>query len=333
LFGLSPAFAQEIAQPKPSTTPTIHLDVVVTPKSGTPPTPGLRQQDFTLLDNKVPQAITSFQAMGGPQAPVEVVLVLDAVNTSYQQIAFQRGEVNKFLHANGGHLAYPTTLAIFTDTGTQIQSGYTTDGNAMSESFDHFAIGLRDLRRSAGFWGAQERFQLSMKALQLLTSKLEAQPGRKLILWMSPGWPILSGPGIVLDAKEDREIFSSIVEVSNQLRQAQITLYSLDGLGVDEGLGRTLYYQGFLKGVGDLNQVQLGDLSLQVLAVQSGGLALSSTGVFQSLQRCVADAEAYYEISFSARPGEKPNEYHSLEVKVNQSGMVARTRQGYYAQP
>src|ERR1700734_3047754 len=54
----------------------IYLDVVVTPKSG-PPVSGLQQQDFTILDNKVRQPIASFHALGGSDAPVEGVLVVD----------------------------------------------------------------------------------------------------------------------------------------------------------------------------------------------------------------------------------------------------------------
>jgi len=37
----------------------IYLDVVVSPKSGSP-MKGLPQSDFTILDNDVPQTITSF---------------------------------------------------------------------------------------------------------------------------------------------------------------------------------------------------------------------------------------------------------------------------------
>ncbi|HEY2548237.1 MAG TPA: hypothetical protein VGI46_19350, partial [Candidatus Acidoferrum sp.] len=40
----------------------ITLDVVVTPKSGAPVS-GLQQQDFTLLDNKAVETITSFKAV------------------------------------------------------------------------------------------------------------------------------------------------------------------------------------------------------------------------------------------------------------------------------
>ena len=65
-----------------------------------------------------------------------------------------------------------------------------------------------------------------------------------------------------------------MVGLSTQLRQARITLYSVDPLVSNQGVGRTSYYQEFLKGVSKPSQVNVGNLSLQVLAVQSGGLAL-----------------------------------------------------------
>jgi hypothetical protein len=58
----------------------IYLDIVVTQKSG-PPVPGLQQQDFTLLDSKAPQTITSFEAVKAREAQHEVFLVIDSVNS------------------------------------------------------------------------------------------------------------------------------------------------------------------------------------------------------------------------------------------------------------
>ena len=71
-----------VAQGPPSTArggSPMHLDVVVTGKSGKPVS-GLQLQNFTLLDNDRPASITSFEAVDGAQARVEVVLVIDAVN-------------------------------------------------------------------------------------------------------------------------------------------------------------------------------------------------------------------------------------------------------------
>jgi VWFA-related protein len=321
---------QQTISPAPAS--RIYLDVVVTPKSG-PPVANLQQQDFIILDNKTQQHVTSFQAFSGSQDPIHVILVIDAVNSSYQGIAFQRGEIDKFLRANSGRLAEPMALAFFTDTGTQIQQGFSTDGNALSASLDQYTIGLRNIRRSSQY-GGSDRLQLSMNALREIAAQEANLPGRKLIFWMSPGWPLLSGPGIELDSKQQNQIFATIVNFSTQLRQARTTLYSIDPLGTGEGLGRTFYYQGFVKGVGKASQATLGDLSLQVLATQTGGLALSSSNdVVALLQRCLADTEAYYGLSFDPAPADHRDEYHHLEIQLTKPGLTARTRQGYYAQP
>jgi hypothetical protein len=71
-----------------------------------------------------------------------------------------------------------------------------------------------------------------------------------------------------------------------------------------------------------------------VLALQSGGLVLDfNNDLTALLQQCMSDIGPYYEISFDPAPAERPNEYHHLEIKLNKSGLTARTRQSYYSQP
>ena len=324
---------QQSPRSKPGGSPT-YLDVVVTRKSG-PPVSGLEQQDFTLIDNKLPQTITSFRALGGTAGRVEVLVVVDAVNVDYEKVAYVRQEIEKFLRADGGHLPQPTALALFTDQGTQIQESLTTDGNALSAALDKYTVGLRTIRRTSQYADA-DRFNLSMQALRELASREAQRPGRKIILWVSPGWPLLSGPGAVelLDSKEQQELFANIVAFSTQLLQARITLYSVDPLGATESELRANYYEEFVKGVKEPSQVVPGNLALQVIATQSGGLALDfNNDVAALLRQSLADTQAYYELSFDAPEADKPNEYHQLEVKVAKPGLTARTRRGYYAQP
>ncbi len=311
---------------------SITLDVVVTPNSG-PPVADLQQQDFTVLDNKTPRRITSFHAFGGSQAPIHVIIVMDAVNVPYESIAYSRGELDKFLRANGGQLAYPTELAFFVDKGIQSQQAFSTDGNELSSSLNQYAVGLRDIRRSSQYQGS-ERFDLSINALRSLVANEAKVPGRKLILWVSPGWPLLSGPGVYLGGNQQNQIFSTIVGLSTQMREGGITLYNVNPIGASEGLGRDFYYQEFLKGVSKAGQVQIGDLSLQVLAVHSGGLALyGSNDMIAMLHQCVADGEAYYELSFAPPTADHRDEYHHIEVQVAKPGLTARTRDSYYSQP
>jgi hypothetical protein len=75
-------------------------------------------------------------------------------------------------------------------------------------------------------------------------------------------------------------------------------------------------------------------LELEVIATQSGGLALnSSNDIAVQLQKCIADLGTYYELSFKPPLGDKPNEYRQLEIRIAKRGLTARTRQGYYSQP
>ena len=190
-------------------------------------------------------------------------------------------------------------------------------------------IGLR------GFYGAAERFDMSIKTLTSLVAYEGTRPGRKLMIWFSPGWPLLSGPNIQLSRKNEQQLFNSIVAASTGLRQARITLYSIDPLGLaDAGGVRISFYEEFLKGVASPERVLPGDLGLQVLVVQSGGRVFnSSNDLTAAIANCTADADAFYVLSFDAARADQANEYHSLGVTVDKPGIAARTRTGYYAQP
>jgi VWFA-related protein len=325
------ALAQQKTAQKDSSR-TIQLDVAVTTTKGEP-AGDLSEKDFTVLDDKSASPLVSFTPVEGKDAKVEVVIVLDSVNTPFTYLGYQRDQIVKYLRSNGGALPYPTTFAVLTDTSFQLLQGASTNGNAVATELEHTDIGLREINRSQGFWGAADRMTLSLNALRSLTVAEERQPGRKLVLWVSPGWPLLSGPEVELDGSQADEVYHNAITFSRELRKADITLYSVNSWGATESLSREFYYQSFLNGLKGPGDAAWGNLSLQVLAAQSGGLVLNSSDVGGMMTQCVADADRYYRIVLNAPPAEKPNTYHQIQVKVAQGGLVARTRTGYYAQP
>jgi VWFA-related protein len=312
---------------------TVQLDVEVTTNKGKPAEQELNKQDFTVLDNKQARPIVSFTPVNGKEARVEVLIVMDAVNTPFTYLGSQRSQVEKYLRSNGGVLPYPTTLAILTDKGFQLNEVASKDGNALADQLEHADIGLRDITRSQGFYGAADRLTLSINALRSLTMAEEKKPGRKLVMWISPGWPLISGPEVQLDAKQTNQIYQNAIGFSTELRKANITLYSVNSWGAEESLAHEDFYQSFLKGLKKPSDASWGNLSLQVLAAQSGGLVLNSNDVGSMLTQCVSDANRYYRIVVEAAPDEKPEVYHQIEVNVAPSGLEARTRTGYYSQP
>ncbi len=311
----------------------IKLDVVVTDKRGHPVS-GLDLADFTLLDNHHPTPILSFHPFHGtPQAansPVEVILLVDALNFSYRDVTFFTQEMEKFLLQNDGHLAEPVSVFSLVYDGVSAQPRPSMDGKveaAELESMDR--ILRRTAREGADGW---DSFLQSIQLLDRIAQAEAQKPGRKLLIWGGPGWPLfdVQAMGGILPPKIEEQVFASIVELSTRLRQARITLYSVT-LG---NYVRNDYFEMFLKGVTKPNDAAPANLTLGVLAEQSGGLVLGpDNNMTAQINRCVADASAFYTITFDPPPAHKPNEYHDLEMKIDRPGLKLRTRTGYYNQP
>ena len=311
------------------------LPVVATDMAGLPVS-GLHAADFTLLDNGKAQTITSVHSLQGRATvpPTEVILVLDAVNAAFQPLGLARQGIDKYLRRDGGHLPLPTSVVFFSDSGAQIEAA-SRDGYVLADNLSRLKLPIRVFDAAQGFRGALERVQSSTRMLTRLLAYEATRPGRKLLVWVGPGWPLLNGSSASFNAEQKNRYFATIVDLTTALRKAQVTLYSVVPLDLSEGVGlRPFLYQDYLKGVDSPKHADAPNIALQVFAIQSGGLVLEKNGdVAGQISRCVADANSYYEIVFDALPALQPDEYHRLEVQVARSGALARTRTGYYAEP
>jgi VWFA-related protein len=316
----------------------ITIDVQVTDKLGA--LRGLQKKDFALLDDNQPKNIASFHAVDSEALPatapaVGIILVVDEVNASYQTTLYERDEVKKFLLQKGGKLALPVALVIFTEAGTTVQSRFSGDGNALAALYDKYKTGLRSNDLASGALGASDRLDKSIGTLMSLVAYEGTQPGRKLMIWLSPGWPIISKDNMEAYRKDQQHIFDTVVAAVNGLRKARVTLYTIDPLGPGSSGGyRIADYKGFLQALKSPLQAVHGNLALEVLAVHSGGRVLNSTNdLTATIGECSADADAFYVLSFEGARPDHANEYHALEVKVGKPEITVRMRTGYYAQP
>jgi hypothetical protein len=126
-----------------------------------------------------------------------------------------------------------------------------------------------------------------------------------------------------------------MVELSTELREARVTLYSIFPIdpAFDDAL-RANRYRSFVQGVRSPEQIQPANLALPVLAIQSGGRALDTAGDLSALiNSCVQDAAAYYTLSFDPPTIKHADEYHQLKVVIDKAQMQVRTNASYYADP
>ena len=292
------------------------------------------------MDNKVQQKILSFSAVNDlakADPPVEVILLIDTVNTSVDAISDARGQIEKYLRRNDGKLAHPTSIVVFSNSGLKVEDPPSLDGNALSASLKaNKEIGLRTPRPGPGTSVESDHFVSSLAALNSLVTAQAGVPGRKMVIWFSQGWPLLVGAEKKLDPKLKESLFASVIAVSEMLQRTHITLYNIDPEGSTLGSATRsdkFAYLTYLKGVSTANDVSPANLSLQVLATQSGGRVLiNGIDVASQIQSCVDDSNAFYVLSLEAAPGPQ-GQYHSLELKVDKPGLTASTTTGYYTQP
>lgn len=315
----------------------ILIDVVVTDAAGKPVT-GLQPWDFTLLDNGQPRKLLSFRAFNDitskPDPPVEVILVIDEANLPFQQVAVVRQQVEQFLRANNGRLKQPVSLVLLSDAGIRVQPRSSIDGNALAEIVRQIKGSVPTINQAMGGQGLVERFQLSVRQMAAIAENEALKPGRKLLVWVGPGWPILNRPELGYYSEKDQQrYFDAIVELSTKLRQARTVVYSVSP-GSDGISSNSFLYQKYLKGVKSPKEADSGNLALKVLATQTGGQILGpDNDLAAQIDRCEADANSFYRISFNPPRPDHADEYRDLKVVVDQPELTVRTNSGYYNQP
>jgi VWFA-related protein len=367
-------------RPVTAVTSKLTLDVVVTDATGNPVS-GLQLQDFTVLDNKKAAKLASFQAATASAAradsAVEILLVVDAINASYGNVALAEDQIKLFLQRNGGRLAQPVSIVFVSDSDPKTKDGASDpkstmalqhreafvhripasqDGSLLIKTLDKNGPTLHRILEAQGKEGQSERVRLSLVALNFIATAEAAKPGRKILIYISPGWPLMSESS----AKTKEQLFDSVLYFSDILRDARITLYNINPEGVtsapppsiDTSIGNPVlrgelmqtgmpssvqantgpgYYESFYKGVSTAKQASVNDLALQVLAHQSGGLVLAgNNNIERQIARCAAEASAFYVLSYDFPAAKSSDQYHDLEVRIDKPGLAARSRTGFY---
>ncbi|HEV2485251.1 MAG TPA: VWA domain-containing protein [Terracidiphilus sp.] len=315
------------------------LDVVVTDKAERP-VAGLQAADFKVLDNKQPRNVIGVRQVDGetPNAdpPVQAFLLVDIVNSPFDTMATERKNIEDYLRQSGGHLPVPTSFVFLTETELKYQGQPTRDANVLQDNLEKNPTPQRSSQPQAGYQEWVQMREKSLQALNGLALKLRDEPGRKLVIWISPGWESFSNVSDQKSPKELDALFNYIVGISTVMREARITLYSVDPYGAprDLAMAGNSYYMEYVKGVSSPKQTNNGDLMLQVIATQTGGKVLyGNNNIAKMIDQCLADAQAFYVLTFNAPHATHPNEYNGIQVQVNKPGLKARARTGFYAQP
>ena len=224
---------------------TVVLDVVVTDKHGQVVT-NLKKEDFTIQEDAQPQRITSFDNPGAsslasgievnstadldrlaPEASVDII-VLDEINTRFEDMTFARYSLKRYLDAQPGKLGQPTMLVAVDLHHLTVLRDYTQSKDEILTALDKHFIEYPWHLDSAS-WKA-EQFSAAFASLMQVAESSVGHPGHKNMIWIGHGFPSVRVD--TMQPEDAAQLTDSIELCVNMLRDARVTLYTVDPAGV-----------------------------------------------------------------------------------------------------
>jgi VWFA-related protein len=204
------------------TSQNVVLDVVVNDKDSKN-VKGLTKDDFTIFENKKPQTISAFDEVVGrapergpavavnstteldrlePDAPVSI-LVIDELTTKFEDLAFARYSLKKYLKAQGDTLEQPTMLIAANFRNIAVLRDYTTSRKEILDALDHHLANYSALFMAQnGSWQG-EQVNATFASLIGVAEATAGHRGHKNMIWIGRGFPPLELGNMLASMRDD----------------------------------------------------------------------------------------------------------------------------------
>jgi len=328
-----------------ATTRLVVVDLVATSAKGGAVT-DLKQEDFTVTENGVPQKIDTFtfsKPAAHPQAaqrqlPPGVisnipaysaatsynVILLDAINTDFSSHAYAQDSLIKYLETNPD--IQPT--AVFAMEGRLILlHDFTTDTKALRDVVAGFKprgpthIPTVDAAASpfgsrGSFQVTSQGFQVTYQSMRFIARALAGYPGRKNLIWISEGFPFSVSPE---DPLGDGSVISQDTaqaadQIANELMNAQVALYPIDAAGVS------------------INDRFNPRVAMVNMSSRTGGKTFyNRNDIDVGVRTSIDDGSTYYSLSYYPTDRSVDSKFRRIQVKVSRPDVKLQYRQGYFA--
>jgi len=288
---------------------------------------------FRHNDDKLRQTPASgpneFSNRTGVMVPHVTLVLFDLLN---EKFATRGVSANQIIHDLGpvesadGLYLYLLTLdgRTFAVHGLAGPEGQTREGNEVpwTRQIKPLLDGaLRDVLRFRPVDIAEDvniRVQVTLNALDSIALQLSMFPGRKNVVWVTNGVPMVLGP--------HRSDTGDYVDFTPQLRQLaevfdryetaiypvqQIMLGSPDSVGGGDGIESRA--------------------TLEELAGLTGGRPSTGKDIAAAVRQAVTDVRTSYQLGYYAQPRNWDGKFHRLRITCTRKGVRIQARSGYYA--
>jgi len=300
----------------------------------------LKASDFQINEDGVPQNIRNFEPAGkytpaptvninstaeldqfAPHAPVNIVL-LDEVSTRFEDMAYARWSLKKWLDAQPDHLDTPTMLIAVSLERFQVLRDYTQNKdeilNALNKRFVDYPWHLNQ----AGWNG--DSYLAAHLALRRVAEATTSHHGPKTMIWLGRGLPSARNGHHSTNVEASADTTTS--HTLDELRDARVTLYTIDPAGVlidPENAYPTNRWNYWPFG---------GDPRFEAMALATGGRFFANRNdVDVAIGSSIRDGSSVYTLTYiPPDPDKDPRKLRHIQVTVNRPGVHFITRTAYF---
>ena len=254
----------------------------------------LTREDFTILDDGVPQEIVTFER---GEIPFTAVLLVDS-STSMAGASLRTAVDGARSFVAGMKRLDEAKMILFSDR-ILLETPFTSVPSILT-------LGLSGVQAQGGT-ALNDSFYLGLK-------RLEGRQGRKVVVLVSDG--------------VDIESVLTMEQVQKIARQSQAVVYWLRLRRLDEALPVTALFSAWRDGEGHRREMEL----LKSTVLESGGRieTLENLGQIESaLQTLLKELREQYVLGYYPSQSKGRGTWHDLELRVRGDGLQIRTQEGY----
>jgi VWFA-related protein len=322
------------------TSALVFLDVTVLDKKGQPVVSGLTKDDFTITEDKIPQTIFSFEA---PEAHVmaagaedenpdgkapATIIVMDLLNSSFEDFAYIRYEVKQLLMAQPPRLSSPTELLVVGNESLELVQSFTRSRADLLDALKHLPPALPYKKTNGAFgW---ERLGQSLDALDQIALQNRGVPGRKNIVWVGHGGPNVYLDPVVFSGKFLDKLKQYVHSTTNMLVDARISLFVIyPGLPVRGGVTT---FSAMQSGIDLGDDPFAGDINFGLFANETGGkLFYNSNNLDMEIKESERMGAQYYTLTYQPQNFDPDGKFRRVRVTLRNPDLRAVTKAGYDA--
>ncbi len=216
------------------------------------------------------------------------------------------------------------------------------DRREIMKNIDDATSGSQAMSFARGYAGAAfNDISFTVDALKNLVTSLAGMSGRKAIVYVCDGLPMIVGEDIfyyvqnkfgnsIISEDSEFDVSRRFEELTSQANANRVTFYTIDAGGLRTYASSSAENAGPGQGV-YIDSINISNMQapLQMMAEKTGGTyVINANDVGPQLDKIADDFKTFYSLGYTP-PHSGDGRFHKITVKVKRKGVDVRFREGY----